>query len=367
LPPEPAPVAVQPWGAILAAIVAGAFLGTALTYLLSTFAPLPTNAPVIADPSADLAAHEQRLNALESSNAALADEAKRTETSLGATIAQLDAGLADLRKSIADAQAATAPADDLAAIRTQLATLSDRLDAVAAGASSPDAEALARTIAGLQAAVTAVQTQVADLQAGGGATQTTLDALEGNVDELQQALAVREAEPEPAAPTGARVEAADALDAALADGAPFAAPLRAAAVASPGLAILPALAAAADGGLPTAETLANRFALRVPDMLAARHPAAGEDWQQSALDWMKSMLAVRPSEEMAGDAPEAVVSRLEAAMARHDFRTAASLFAQLPAEMRLPAADIEQQVGLRIAAEDLIAALRAPAAAGGVQ
>ena len=93
-------------------------------------------------------------------------------------------------------------------------------------------------------------------------------------------------------------------------------------------------------------------------MLAAR-PTAAVDWQQSAGDWIASLLAIRPVGEMEGDTPEAVVSRLEGAMVRHDYAAATALFAELPPEMVAAAGTVPADIAAHAAGAALVADLRA--------
>src|SRR5690606_19117770 len=108
------------------------------------------------------------------------------------------------------------------------------------------------------------------------------------------------------------------------------------------------------------DTLLQRFEAVLPDILAARD-TSNDDWVQGALDWTKGMLALRPAEEMEGDSPEAIVSRLEAAMERRDYVAARNLIDALPQPMKDKAALVSADVRAHAAATTLIADLRARA------
>jgi hypothetical protein len=99
----------------------------------------------------------------------------------------------------------------------------------------------------------------------------------------------------------------------------------------------------------------------VPDILAGRTGASTGDWARDAVEWAKAILALRPAEEIEGDTPEAIVSRLEGAVDRHDFTTAAVLLAQLPEPMRLAAGEIGEAIAAHADAEAFVANLRAQA------
>ncbi len=72
-------------------------------------------------------------------------------------------------------------------------------------------------------------------------------------------------------------------------------------------------------------------------------------------------MALRPAEEIAGDTPEAVVSRLEGAVKRHDFASAATLLAQLPQPMQAAAGELGAAIAAHAAADTFLAGLRAQA------
>ena len=81
------------------------------------------------------------------------------------------------------------------------------------------------------------------------------------------------------------------------------------------------------------------------------------------MDWMKGVLAFRPAGDAAGDTPDAIASRLQSAVDRHDFAAATPLFAQLPPPMLDAAGDLPQEVSALADASAFIAGLRAKALA----
>src|SRR5690606_29060853 len=103
--------------------------------------------------------------------------------------------------------------------------------------------------------------------------------------------------------------------------------------AVPDAAIPTAIANNATSGLARPDIIADRFDQVLPAMLARRPANPGAPWQDSALDWFRSAIALRPTGQIDGDGPEAVMSRLEAAVARRDFITAQTLLERLPPAM----------------------------------
>lgn len=364
-PPSPRPQArlAMPWSAIAIATVAGALLGTGLTYALTNWLPMNDNRPVIADPAAQLAAHDARLAELEARLAATEAQARNTQVSLDATIAQLDAGLAAVREEIAAVPAATPV--DLTPLETQLARLEDRVTAIGAGASSADAAALAETITGIETGFAELRTALGAIEARSGAVETALGELRGEVETAQSAISAQN-QNFGAANIGPAIRlplVVSGIESAFANGRPYAAELGGLRTLLPDLAVPGPIVAAADSGLPRPDAVAARLTAAVPEILAGRTGTSTGDLGQDAVEWMKGLLAIRPVGEIEGDAPEAIVSRLEAAVARRDFTAAAALLAALPAPMQAAAGTAAGDIGTLAAAEAFMADLRSRALA----
>jgi hypothetical protein len=99
-------------------------------------------------------------------------------------------------------------------------------------------------------------------------------------------------------------------------------------------------------------------------MLAGRPVDATAQWQDGALDWFRSAIALRPTGEIGGESPEAVMSRLEGAVARRDFTSAETLLASLPAPMLAAGGDVPALIGTQAEAAHFLETLRASALSG---
>ncbi|MBN9308038.1 hypothetical protein [Devosia sp.] len=363
-PPRPQARLAMPWSAISIAAVGGALLGAGLVYALGNWVPLPNNVPVIADPAARLDAQEGAMAGVENRLAAVEDQARRTQVSLDATITQLDAGFSEVRKSIA-ALPATPPATDLGPIEAELKSLSDRVTAIGAGASSADAAALAQTINTIEAGIAGLKTAGAD-------SQSRLARLDQAVAALQQEVATLKTAISTANQTIGSGQIAPAvklplvvsgLESALVNGRPYAAEIASIRTLLPDLAVPDLVAGAAETGLPRPDLVATRLAAAVPEILAGRAATSSGDLGTDALEWMKGLLALRPAGEIAGDTPEALVSQLEAAVGRHDFTGAAKLLAALPQPMQAGAGSAGADIVKLATAEQFLTELRARALA----
>jgi hypothetical protein len=365
-PPPPRPQArlAMPWSAISIATLAGGLLGAGLVYGLGNWLPLPDQRPVIADPSTRLDATDSSLGEIEARLLALEEQSKRTQVSLDATITQLDGGLNEVRQSIAALPVATAPVD-LAPLQAELKSLEDRVTAIGAGASSADATALAQTVSTIEAGIAELRTQLASLDQRVGAADGAITTLKDEVEATQtaissqtQSLAGTDIGPAVRLPL-----VVSGLESAIANGRPFAAELAGLKALLPDLAVPGPIEASATEGLPRPDAVVAQFTAAVPNVLAGRAAVSTGDMGEDALEWMKGLLALRPVGEVAGDTPEAIVSRLEGAVGRHDFKAAAELLAQLPPAMQAGAGSSGADITKLAAAEDFMTELRGRALA----
>ena len=365
MPPRPQARLAMPWSAISIATVAGTLLGTGLTYLLASWIALPSSGPRFDDPAPVLAEQAGRLDGLEQRFAAVEESALDTRVSLDATITQLDSGFAEVRTSLQDLRAAIpAPTTvDLSGIEEQLRTLENRVDAVGAGASSADAGALAESLATIEQDLAALTARMAEIDQQFAAADSAIASFSADLSAAKSAIASQNLSLGSAdlAPAIRLPLVVSGLEAAFAAGRPYAAELQSLTTILPDLEIPAAIAAADDDGLARPDDLAGRFAAAVPDILAGRTHSATGDWSQDALEWAKALLALRPAGEMEGDSPEAIVSRLEAAMRRRDFVAASALLGQLPEPMRLAAGPLAGEIEVHAQAEAFVAGLRTQA------
>lgn len=369
-PPPPRPPArlAMPWSAISIAAVAGALLGAGLTYLAANWIALPTEAPPFDDPGPAVTALAERTARLESRLASVEETALDTQMSLDATLVQLDTLGSDLRGAIDELRAAIPEAQDpvdLAAIEEQLQNLDSRVTAIAAGASSDDASALADSLANIEAALADLTVRMGTVDERVAAADDGLTALRGELDDAKAAIAAQNrslagADVGPAVKLPLIVSG---LEAAFAGGRPYDAELAGLMALLPDLTVPAAVAENAETGLARPDALLARFEDRLPAILAGRTAESTGNWTADALEWAKALLALRPSEEIEGSTPEAVVSRLEGAVERRNYAAAAALLGQLPAPMREAAGEVGADVAALAEAEAFVASLRAEALA----
>jgi hypothetical protein len=348
------------WPLLGATALGGAILGTVLTYVVATGLPLPTRPQAIPpDPTPQLTAQASRLDTLQSELASLKASTTKTQVSLDATIQQLDSGLKDANQAISDIKAAIPPAAapvDLTPLQNQLNTLKSEVDAIAAGAPGTDASTIGQNLQTLQTDVGSLTTRLNGID-------STLTALRADLDTTRKTLSdhINSALPNEVGPALKLPLILSGLESAFANGRPFDPELKALGTVLPGAAVPADLASIASAGISRPDVLMQNFESTLPAILAARAPAGGGDWVETATDWVKAMLALRPAEEQAGDSPDAVVSRLEGAMGRRDYAAAAALIGKLPGPMQTAAAPVAHDIGLHAEADALLADLRARA------
>ena len=123
------------------------------------------------------------------------------------------------------------------------------------------------------------------------------------------------------------------------------------------------LAAVASEGLPSPDRIERALQAVIPAMLAAKPVDTEAGWQAALIDRAKALLAIRPASEADGNSPEAVISRIEAAISQRDFRVAAALLSALPAPVRLAAGNVAAEIESLALAQKFAATARAAALA----
>ncbi|GEM_PF-727484 len=313
-------------------------------------------------------------------------ETQRQE--VNATLEQVAAQQAELQgelQTLLNAPQPEPPAPfDPSLLEQSIAELSARLEAIAAGASTDEAQIFADEMAEIRDALNQLETLNQSLdalssdlqenrQAVSNAREAAAQALtlaEGNAEELTRLAALvqsQAAAPAPVAVAPSSVQiplALMGLDAALNSGRPFEGELQALGAILPELEIPQHLNEISSRGLLRPNELVSRFNAALPDMLAARplNPDAG--WRDNLWERIKSLLALRPTGETKGNSVEALVANTEAAVNRLDFAAASEALSQLPPPMRLVIADLALQFEARADLDNLVAKARAAALVG---
>ena len=332
-----------PW----AATALGGLLGLAAAYALAWFGLWPTT-PVPA-PQAD-----PRLAQFASAIPELETVTQTTQSELAALNQRLGA--------LESAGSVATPAEpvDLGAIEGDIAALTARIDTLAAP-SAPAADTGA--IEALRTELAGLTTRLDEVAARLGTAEAGLRTLDTTVSQTTATLAEQPGD------IGAVLQLPlilSGFETAFASGRPYEAELAALRAALPDAAVPTAIANAAATGLPRPDTIASRFASVLPAMLAGRPADPDAQWQDGALDWFRSAIALRPTGEIEGDTPEAVMSRLEGAIARRDFLTAESLLGALPAPMLAAGEDVPGLVAAQAEATRFLDGLRTNAISGEV-
>src|SRR6202034_4328435 len=113
-----------------------------------------------------------------------------------------------------------------------------------------------------------------------------------------------------------------------------------------------------DTGAPTAAALAASFAKIAPSLVAADNPETRDGVMDRMLDHVRKLVRVRAVGEVAGDDPAALVSQIQAALARGQSDQAVGLYARLPEARRKPGADWARIADAGVAADAAAASLR---------
>lgn len=345
--PESKPAASTDSGAgtaWLAGLVGGVIgLGAAYGLALLGYWPAVAPAPQPADPR--IATIATSVPELETVTSTLQDELAR----LTARVAGLEAN-----------PGSAAPAADSTAsnqLEGDLAALSARVEELA---TAP--QAVGETATQNAAAIAALEADLAALRQSSAQTQTDLAGVSAKVATLESDFS-----------EGTAIEAGQVrlplivsgFETAFATGTAYDAELAALKQALPDLAVPETVLANAMTGLKRPDLIARDFNAVLPDVLAGRPVGADAGWQEATSDWFRGIIALRPTEVVEGDGPEAVVARLEGAIARGDFIAAKTELDALPPSMRTAVGAVADEIGNQAAAQTFLASLRQAALAGG--
>ena len=337
--PEPTPAAVKnrasPVLPVLGGVVA-AVLGFGLAQVVPDGWPTGAATTVVADVSAQAT----RIAALEATVSQL------SELRQPVVDKQLDARVSALEA--AGGEAATPDLDPLLAridgLETRLAELADLPQAAA----TLDQSELAR-----------LQASVADLQTNGipaAALSAANTAFDTKLAEIDTKITKIRAEAETIAKSTANAAAMSQLMAALDSGAPFTAAL----TGLSDVTLPEVIAANAQSGLPSLQSLRESFPDAARQALDAAFRAdSGQGWTDRMTTFLRGQTGARSLSPREGADPDAVLSRAEAALAVADLPAALAELQTLPPEAQtamsgwLARATVRQDA--TVALQDLLA------------
>jgi len=338
-PAAPAPGGSGSGSVWIAGLVGGA-LGLGAAYGLAWYGlwPAPEQTPPPADPR--LAQFATAIPELETVASTVQDELSTLTRRVGAletSQAEQSGGTLDL--------SGLASAEDLAALSTRLDELASR--------SSPES--------GSPESLTAIEAELAALRTSAAETSVQLAQAREDVAALTEMTSET---------AGDGLNAArlplifSSLESAFDAGRPYETELAALRQARPDYLVPEAVAGAAASGLPQPNLIANRLDAVLPDMLAGRPADTEASWQDAGLDWFRGLVAMRPTGAVEGDSPDAIIARLEAAVAARDFSAAQAELNALPRPMHDAAGGLVEDIARLAAAEEFLAQLRETALTG---
>jgi hypothetical protein len=321
----------------------------------------------VASQSSASKALDARIGTLESAQAGFAKAAALD--AIDKRIAKLESAAVEPGAVAAAVAEAHAARDDAAKALAQAAAAGQTNDRSA----PPTPPGPDPRIAGLTADEAALAGRVDKIEAELGGR---IDGLGGRIDKLdgtlgdrigkiEAALAAPKMEsrvpPTEVAPKSdfaGQAIAALALEQRLRGGEPFAAEWAALSRLGADSDALAKLKPYSDSGAPTAAALAASFAKIAPDLVAADSPETGDGVMDRMLGHVRKLVRVRAVGEVAGDDPAALVSQIQAALARGQTGQALGLYARLPEAARKAGADWAKTAEARAAADGAAASLR---------
>jgi hypothetical protein len=328
--------------------------------------------------AADLTSRTSAVAADSASASALASRLQKLEAQVAQAVAQTTQ-VAAAPAPVSD----PAQANRIAALEAQLKSLNetvgllgqrnDRTAAANAAALSELTQKLARPDAPAVES-SAASTETANANAALIATLANrLDALEGSAKSTEGALAAEVAKHNAESTDDRTLRTAliaAALAAVVERGRPFAAELKAAQAQAADASVLAPLESFAAAGVPNPGALARELSSLEPALLQAARALPS---QAGILEKLQAnaerLVRIRPIEEVPGDDPSAVISRIEFKAVHGDLAGALTEFGNLPETVRAPAQGWIAKAQARTAAlaasrtfaADALAALAKPA------
>lgn len=330
----------------IAATLVGGVLGLAAAYALAALGLWPASPAPAPAPDPRLASFATAIPELETVT-------QTTQSELAALNQRI--GALETAEPAAPMAAAEATPVDLGPIEAQLAGLSQRVDSLA------NVPAEDNGAAALQTELAALGARLDELAARVGTTESGLRTIDTTLTETTAMLAGQPND------IGAVLQLPlilSGFETAFATGRPYATELGALRAAAPDATVPTVIANNAETGLPRPDVIASRFDAVLPAMLAGKPANRDAQWQDGAMDWFRSAIALRPTGEMEGDNPEAIMSRLEGAVARRDFADAEALLTNLPAPMLAAGGDVPALIATQAEASRFLDGLRTDALAG---
>ena len=277
----------------------------------------------------DVAALEQWFNELQDT-APLEAAIDEGLTALDDRLTRLEGELASISEAALTNGEGALLAPEIAALESDLAALSQGLDALASEAAASADE----SIAGIE---------------------SRLDAFDGELQGIAGAL-------DRAAALGPAI-AADALAAAVETGRPFTEELAALTRLNADRDVLALLEPHAESGLPTLAALNARFETEVAAVDLSSPVPEGASALDRLIGSARGLVEVRPADPTAGPDPAAIVTRIRGALSSGDLAMALSEWEALPEDIKAETAGWAEMLKTRVAADDLVAKLRAAALA----
>ncbi len=326
----------------------------ALNAVASQMAALERSDEGMSQASANL---DARLHALETNQAGAAKAAALD--AIGRRVAALEAAASqgDAARALTEARAARADAAKALALATGT---SQTAAAHGGGApAAPGAGELEARVGKLEAELTGLKSDAADL----GALGERLAKVETALAAPKSGARVAPAELALSRDGAAEAILAISLDERLNAGAPFAEELAALARLGADGGKLAALTPFAEAGAPTLAALRASFAKIEPSVVAAAAPPSHGGAVERLLDHMRGLVRVHKvgGEAGRGDDAEAVAQRLSAALGHGDLRAALAAYGHLPEPARQASQEWVKTAEAREAADAAAQSLRADA------
>lgn len=307
-----------------------------------------------------------RVEALDKAGAGRVDEAKAARAAVEARLAALEANsskgapssaLDAIDKRIAKLEAAAIKPETLTALQAQVRAAAETATKALALASTPR-DGSAPAAPAPVVAPPAPDPRIAEMATAQAALVDRIAKLEAVLAQPKTETRVAPVEVPKTGGAAAQAIAAIALEQRLRAGEPFAIEFAALTRAGVDGAALAPLKPFAESGAPSSASLAASFAKISAAILAAARPEAEGGVLDKLLDRLRNTVRVHPVGETPGEEPEAVVSRIQAALSRGQIAAAVAAFGKLPEAARKAGGDWVKTASARAGADEAARTLR---------
>ncbi len=239
---------------------------------------------------------------------------------------------------------------NLSKINNQLKLLDERLTAISLGDINEETKDFTSLFTPLKQDTLKLTDQINAINNNIGLQKAQINTLEKNIDALtQKFITLETANTTPTPPIIQQTNTQLPLiiskfESAISNGKSFKSILIELKIIVPDIKISKEINKLSIDGLDNPQIIIDEFSAKIPNILSASPKIEGASWQESLTDKAKSLIALRPTKEIDGNNPSAIVAQIEKALEKQDFIKANDLINSLPTPMQEAVGDVGKKI-----------------------